>query len=201
MPTPRRSHGILPPAGIRLILLILCAGLLLPSAPVRAADPSGAFFDADGCTRALRSDPAALKMRHNWERCIDKFQAAYRQDPRGPWAPASLFQAGILYRDLARFSRSEADEKRAVELFEQVQKQFPGSAYRERAAAELQKASAPAAREEKSPPSREKAAAAPPARKEPAPAPAPPAPKASAEARAANQGFQSAQGCFQQLRR
>jgi N-acetylmuramoyl-L-alanine amidase len=180
------------------MIAVLCAVLLLAPAPLHAADLSPAFFDADGCARALRNDAAALKFRHNWERCIDKFQAVYRQDIRGPWAPASLFQAGLLYRDLARFSRSEADEKRAVELFEQVQKQFPGSAYRERAAAELQKASPPAAQEEKSPPAREKAPAAQAARKE---APTPASSKTAAEARAANPGFQSAQACFQQLRR
>ncbi len=199
MPTRCRTSGILPRAWTRLILCILCFGLLSPSLPVRAADLGSAFFDAEGCARALRNDPTALKFRHNWERCIDKFQAVYRQDNRGPWAPASLFQTGVLYRDLSRFSRNEADEKQAVEHFEQIQKQFPGSAYRERATAELQKMSAPAAREEKSPPPRERTAAAPPARTEPAAAA--PKPTTPAETRAAHQGFQSAYGCFQQLRR
>ncbi|MFO7708375.1 MAG: N-acetylmuramoyl-L-alanine amidase [Desulfobacterales bacterium] len=163
-----------------------------------AADLSSAFFEADGCARALRKDPAALKLRHNWERCIERFQAVYRRDERGPWAPASLFQAGVLYRDLAKFSRNPADEKKAVEFFDQIQKRFPDSAYRERAAAELNKMGAPAAKEEKpaKAPAPEKSAAAPPVAKPPAATK-----KSDAETKAAKQGYQSAEACFKQLRR
>ncbi|MCU0560530.1 MAG: hypothetical protein MUD16_10115 [Desulfobacterales bacterium] len=182
------------------LLWLLLAGVV-PPGETAAADLSNAFFDADACVRALRKDPAAQKQRQNWERCIEKFQAVYRQDNRGPWAPASLFQSGALYRDLAKFSQKPADGRKAAELFEQIQKQFPGSAYRERAAAELQKMSEPAAREEKpgKAPAREKSTAAAAAA---APKEAPAAPrKSSAEARAAKQGYQSAEACFKQLRR
>jgi TolA-binding protein len=198
-PGRHRTVGFMPRARAHFVcwtlFWILCAGVSPTGETARAADLSSAFFDADGCARALRKDPAAQKLRHNWERCIDKFQAVYRQDARGPWAPASLFQSGVLYRDLSRFSRSPADEKKAVESFDQIQKRFPDSAYRERAAAELQKMNAPAAREEKPArtPAREKTAAVPAAPKDPPAAPK----KSSAEAR----GYQSAEACFQQLRR
>lgn len=176
-----------------------CAGIFLPCEAALAADLSKAFFEAEGCARELRKSPAAQKLRQNWERCIDRFQAVYQKDPRGPWTPACLFQSGVLYRDLSKFSQNPADVKKALDSFEQVRMQFPGSAYRERAAAELQKMSAPAAREEKPPkaPAREKAAVAAPAPKQPAAAPK----KSDAEARAAKQGYQSAEACFQQLRR
>jgi N-acetylmuramoyl-L-alanine amidase len=180
------------------LLWVFCAGVFLPCDTAFAADLSKAFFEADACVRELRKTPAAQKLRQNWERCIDRFQAVYQQDPRGPWAPASLFQSGVLYRDVSKFSQNPADGKKAVESFEQIKKQFPGSAYRERAAAELQKMNAPAAKEEKptKAPVREKTAAAP-ATKQPPAAPK----KSDAEARAAKQGYQSAEACFQQLRR
>jgi N-acetylmuramoyl-L-alanine amidase len=49
----------------------------------------------------------------------------------------------MLYMDLARQSGSESDKKAAIDQFEQLQKKFPDSGYRERVAAELQKLNAP----------------------------------------------------------
>ena len=57
--------------------------------------------------------------------------------PKGPWAAGSLYNSGMLYTDLARISRSEADKKSAAEAFDQLQKKFPESSYRDRASAEL----------------------------------------------------------------
>jgi N-acetylmuramoyl-L-alanine amidase len=128
-----------------LFVGILCLfSLLSPAAdnPARAAALSDAFFDAESCFQALRKSPAAMKSRSNWEKCINQYQAVYRRDPKGPWAPASLFQTGLLTIELSRFSKSESDRDAAIETFEQVQKKFPESGYRDRAAAELQKARA-----------------------------------------------------------
>jgi hypothetical protein len=75
-----------------VLLWVFCAGVFLPCDAAFAADLSKAFFEADGCARALRKDPAAQKLRHNWERCIDRFQAVYRQDdprPLGAGQPVS----------------------------------------------------------------------------------------------------------------
>jgi N-acetylmuramoyl-L-alanine amidase len=115
---------------------------LLGGDPAVGAGLSDAFFEAEACAREVRKSPQKLKVRSNSTRCIDKFQTVYRQDPKGPWAPASLFQAGVLYTELFKNSRSDADRKSAAELFDQVQKKFPDSGYRDRAAAELQKLTA-----------------------------------------------------------
>ena len=121
--------------------LFLLAGFL---GVVHAAGPGGsdAFFEAEACARELRKSPQKSKPRSNWTQCIDKFQAVYRKDPKGPWAPASLFQSGLLYTDLYKGSRNEADKKAAAELFDQLQKKFPDSGYRDRAGAELQRLTA-----------------------------------------------------------
>jgi N-acetylmuramoyl-L-alanine amidase len=122
-----------------------------------AAGPgvSDAFFDAEACTRELRKSPQKTKIRSNWTQCIDKFQAVYRQDPKGPWAPASLFHSGLLYADLHRSARNDADKKAAAELFEQLQKKFPDSGYRDRAGAELQRLNAGPVAIKEDPPAKE----------------------------------------------
>jgi N-acetylmuramoyl-L-alanine amidase len=110
-----------------------------------SAGISDAFFEAEACAKDVRKSPQKAKSRSNWTQCIDKFQAVYRQDPKGPWAPASLYNSGTLYMDLARSSASEPDRKAAAEQFELLQRRFPDSGYRDRAAAELQRLNAPAA--------------------------------------------------------
>ncbi len=126
---------------ITLILLLglMCLGAGLCPVGAEAADLSNAFFESEACARALRKNPAAMKYRHNWERCIAQFQEVYQKDPKGPWAPASMYQIGSLHAGLYTYSKNEADQRAAVEQFQQLQKKFPDSAYRDRAGAELQR--------------------------------------------------------------
>ena len=125
-----------------LIVLLLFLGSLAWSDPAGGAGLSDAFFEADACARDVRKSPQKQKSRASWTQCIDRFQAVYRQDPKGPWAPASLFNSGTLYADLARTAGGDADRKAAVEQFELLQKRFPDSGYRDRAGAELQRLTA-----------------------------------------------------------
>jgi N-acetylmuramoyl-L-alanine amidase len=136
---------------ISLLLIIGLHGAACGAGP----GVSDAFFDAEACTRELRKSPQKTRVRSNWTQCIDKFQAVYRQDPKGPWAPASLFHSGLLYSDLHRTSRNDADKKAAAELFEQLQKKFPDSGYRDRAGAELQRLNAGPAAIKEEPPAKE----------------------------------------------
>ncbi len=170
-----------------------------------AAGPgfSDAFFDAEACTRELRKSPQKTKTRSNWTQCIDKFQAVYRQDPKGPWAPASLFHSGLLYADLHRSSRNDADKKAAAELFEQLQKKFPDSGYRDRAGAELQRLNTGPVAIKEEPPAKEISRGTPVAAardkpKKPVEAKTA-SPAAGASAGAASQ-LLKADACFQKLR-
>jgi N-acetylmuramoyl-L-alanine amidase len=141
-----------------LFYVFLCLVLSISSPGCGAAAGAGlsdAFFDAESCARELRKSPQKTRLRSNWTQCIDKFQTVYRQDPKGPWAPASLFHSGVLYMELSRISRGDADQKAAAELFDQLQKKFPDSGYRDRAAAELQKLNAAPVTAKEEPPARE----------------------------------------------
>ena len=132
---------------VGLFLLVPCLGL----GSAAGAGLSDAFFEAEACARELRKSSPKIKPRSSWSECINKFQSVYRQDPKGPWAPASLFHSGVLYMELYRVFRNDADKKAAADLLEQVQKKFPDSGYRDRAAAEFQKLSAPVALKENPP--------------------------------------------------
>jgi len=133
----------MPRALVIIFLFIVCLCLWPLGDCIQAAGVSDSFFEAESCTRALRKNPKAVKNPSAWGACIEKFQAVYRKEPKGPWAPPSLYNSGMLYMDLARQSGSESDKKAAIDQFEQLQKKFPDSGYRERVAAELQKLSAP----------------------------------------------------------
>jgi N-acetylmuramoyl-L-alanine amidase len=181
---------------VLVVLLMLAA--FSPSGPAAGAGLSDAFFEAEACARELRRTPAKTKIRSNWTQCIDKFQAVYRLEPKGPWAPPSLFHSGVLYLELSRISRSEADQKAAAELFGQLQKQFPDSGYRDRAAAELQKATAAPAPAKDEPAPREVSRAAP-ATPEKDKVRKPAEPKAASPAAAGTPALK-AEACFQKLR-
>ncbi len=188
---------------ITLILLLglICLGAGLRPSAAGAADLSNAFFESEACARALRKNPAAVKYRHNWERCIAQFQEVYQKDPKGPWAPASLFQIGSLQAGLYSYSKNEADQRAAVEQFQQLQKMFPDSAYRDRAAAELQRiAKSGGAVEDRTAKAETKAAAAPPSPpvRERGAGPAPSAPAVPPPAKPSRQYLQ-AEACFKKL--
>ena len=121
----------------KIFIIILCfLGFFLPVSSLKAA-PRDSFFQAEACYRSLRQDPKKIKYRHNWVRCINKYQSVYKQDPDGPWAAAGLYMSGKMYQALARFSGKESDKKEALDIFERVVKKYPKSRYRQKASREI----------------------------------------------------------------
>jgi len=106
--------------------------------PAKGSSPKEAYINAEDCYRDLRQNPQKIKYRHNWLRCIDKFQSVYEKDFTGPWAPAGLYMAGTLYRRLYAQSKVSADLENAHEIFNQIIEQFPRSRYHAKASKELQ---------------------------------------------------------------
>ena len=96
------------------------------------------YSQAEVCYKELRHSPHKMKYRHNWLRCIDKFQRVHRLDPSGAWAAAGLYKSGKLFQELAKRSGKKSDYQEARDNFERIIRQFPGSRYRGKAAAELQ---------------------------------------------------------------
>ena len=145
----RGRHGW-PMAGL---LIWLLAGSVLRVPAVAAASPAEArFFEAEACQRELDADARRQRYRHHWLRCIDKFNAVYRQEPDGRWAAAGLFRAGSLYLQLGRRSGLSADRQEGRDLLQRLVRRFPSSAYRAKAESLLNKnGSSGAAKQPKAP--------------------------------------------------
>ena len=139
-----------------IVLLILAEASLFPAFSLAA--PRDAYFDAEACYRSLRQNPQKIKYRHNWMRCIKKYQSVYNQDPAGPWAAAGLYMSAKMYLDLAKFSGKESDKKEALGLFQQVADTYPKSRYRQKAAREIRNLGATVAAK-KTPPAAQASAA------------------------------------------
>jgi len=75
--------------------------------------------------------------RDQWEKCVDRFQVAYRSDTSGPDAAESLYMIGLLFKGLSDKSHREADLDQAMDYFRRVKHEFPGSAFADKADAEL----------------------------------------------------------------
>lgn len=121
-----------------MAIIVLMAGEFLFFARYSAAAPRDAYFDAEACYRSLSKNPQKIKYRHNWLRCIKKYQSVYKQEPEGPWAAAGLYGAARMYQDLAKYSGRESDKKEALDIFQQIVDTYPKSRYRQKALQEIQ---------------------------------------------------------------
>jgi len=90
------------------------------------------YFNAEACYNDLKQSKVRIKYRHNWLKCISKFQNVYKSNPSDPWAPAGLYMSGKMYHELYRYSRKTSDKKEAVDIFERVIGRYPKSKYKEK---------------------------------------------------------------------
>jgi N-acetylmuramoyl-L-alanine amidase len=104
-----------------------------------AENPKDRYMQAEACYRNLRKNPRLQKYRDRWIRCIEGFEAVYRQNPSGPWASAGLYMSGVLYEGLSRRSFREADAKKALDRFRRVADGYPQSRYRQKALADIER--------------------------------------------------------------
>ena len=101
--------------------------------------PQQQFFRAQNAATALKKNPRHLKYRDKWLACIEKYQQVYRLAPSGPWAAAGLYNAGLLYLELAKRSYLASDRQEAADLFQRVIQRFPKSRYAPKSRAQLEK--------------------------------------------------------------
>ena len=96
---------------------------------LEAASTKTRYYQAETCYRELRTDAQKRKYRHNWLRCIEKFESVYRMNPSGPYAAAGLYGSAQLYRELAKYSGKASDNKEALDRYERIVNRFPKSGY------------------------------------------------------------------------
>jgi len=117
-----------------LFCLLACCILSVTWLRTSSADTARKkYYRAEACYKKLRHSPKKQKYRANWLGCIEKFQAAYRHNPSGPWAAAGLYMSGMLYQELYRRSFKDSDKKAALDIYKRIIKGYPKSAYKRKA--------------------------------------------------------------------
>jgi N-acetylmuramoyl-L-alanine amidase len=105
------------------------------AAPPKRVASTGQIEKARRACDQLMDSPAKQKYRDQWETCIDRFQAVYQSEPRGPHAAESLYRIGSLYQGLSVKSRRKSDHEAAMEYFRRVKREFPDSVMADKAGA------------------------------------------------------------------
>ncbi len=120
---------------IQTILMAVAITIVMSYLPTiaNAASAESKYFSAERCYRQLRNSPAQQKYRDRWLRCINKYLAVHKHAPRGQWASAGLYHAGVLYAELYRHSYYKQDKKEALDIFDRVIRGYPKSRYRGKA--------------------------------------------------------------------
>ena len=113
------------------------ADLDRPAARPKKSAAARHFNTAHAAYDQLMASADKQKYRDQWEKCVDHFQVAYRSETNGPDAAESLYMIGLLFKGLSDRSHREADLDQAMEYFRRVKREFPGSAFADKAVAEL----------------------------------------------------------------
>ncbi|MFP4446196.1 MAG: N-acetylmuramoyl-L-alanine amidase [Desulfosudaceae bacterium] len=117
-----------------LLIFGFCVAVAMVSCASYSDNIKNRFFEAENCFQELQNHPERQQYRSYWEKCLDGYMGIYTHDPSGPWASAGLYKAGLMYHELARRSGLGEDRQKALELLEQVAREFPDSAYSGKAA-------------------------------------------------------------------
>jgi N-acetylmuramoyl-L-alanine amidase len=105
----------------------------------RAGEAGRLLGQAENAYQRLMKKPRWQVYRDKWLAVVEKYQKAYRHDPRGPVAPAALFMTGKVYSELYRKSYLGSDKREALDLLARVAKRFPNSGYRKKADAAIKR--------------------------------------------------------------
>jgi N-acetylmuramoyl-L-alanine amidase len=108
-----------------------------PVAPPRRSVAAARLKKAYAVYERLTASASKQKYRDQWEKCIARFQKAYRTDRTGPYAAEALYMIATAYRGLAGASHREADHETARDYYRRVQREFPTSPFADKAGTEL----------------------------------------------------------------
>lgn len=117
---------------LRFLCIVAVASFVSGIMPLSAyaASVESKYFAAERCYRELSNNDAQQKYRDRWFKCINKYLAVYKHAPRGKWASAGLYHAGVLYTELYQRSYLSDDKKKAVDIFDRIIREYPKSSYR-----------------------------------------------------------------------
>jgi N-acetylmuramoyl-L-alanine amidase len=103
---------------VMLAIFLLGAG---SECPARAAKgPALLLKEADGCRRSLLKSAKKRKYRHNWLKCISRYEKVYARYPKRGEAAWALYHSARLYSGLHAYSRRPKDLDDAVDLYRRL---------------------------------------------------------------------------------
>ena len=106
-----------------LTIFILFSSPLLGA----ASTPEKLYKDARSCYLSLKKYPAKRKYRHNWLKCIDRYEKVFKKFPQSSRGDDALFMMGILYSRLSSYSSKKSDLSSAIASYQRLIDRYPRS--------------------------------------------------------------------------
>ncbi len=101
---------------LSLILVFFCSSIALASQKSAKA----LLEDAKVCKEKLYKSSSKKKYRHNWERCLDKYESVYHDFPESSEAVYAMYSAGHLWAGLYGYSGRGSDIENAISLYREL---------------------------------------------------------------------------------
>jgi len=79
---------------------------------------------AETCTKKLYQSEAKKKYRHNWEKCIKRYERVYKKFPKRDEAVWAMFTACKLWTNLYGYSGRNSDIDTAVSLYREMVEKY-----------------------------------------------------------------------------
>ncbi len=108
-----------------LYSFFLILGFVLIISPKAQASPEKQFTKGWQEFHDLKQDSDRAQYRSYWMKVKEYFSKAYKQSPKGPYAPKSLYYLGRAYAELGKRSYLKSDFKQAVNYYQKMVDQFP----------------------------------------------------------------------------
>lgn len=113
------TFNIVLPAVFALIFLVFWGGESSALAK-RSSGPAQILKQADQCRHALNKSAKRRKYRHNWERCIRRYESIYKNYPNSDQAGWALYHSARLFQGLYTYSGRSQDLNAALMLFRRL---------------------------------------------------------------------------------
>ena len=81
------------------------------------------------CTKELYQSRVKKKYRHNWEKCLKKYERVYKAFPDTDEAVHAMFSAGQIWTNLYGYSSRSSDIDRAVSIYRELVKRYKAHNY------------------------------------------------------------------------
>ncbi|MEE8317848.1 MAG: N-acetylmuramoyl-L-alanine amidase [Candidatus Omnitrophota bacterium] len=117
---------------VRYVLISLLLSLLLVlffasfnQAAIKSSNSARVLLQkAQTCKKTLSRSAAKRRYRHNWERCIKKYERVYKGFPGTVEAARAMYTAGGLWTNLYGYSSRGSDIDRAIALYRELVERY-----------------------------------------------------------------------------